>query len=200
MGELAGGALPPLAAHEWGDAEYAAFGALLGVPGEKVPRAGSGHRFDPLAFDVIGVMARHPELARHFLRFNGYLAQRGELDVRARELAILRVAARRRSAYEWAEHADSAGEAGISAAEIEAAAAGPGGFDGDDRLVLEATDQLLDEGRIAPGTWADLCERLGLHPAMELIFVVGSYSLLATAFATWGLEPRPGSPELPPVD
>lgn len=36
--------LAPLAANDWGDEEYAAFGALLGVPGEKVPRAGSGTR------------------------------------------------------------------------------------------------------------------------------------------------------------
>ncbi len=34
--------LHPLAAEQWGEAEYAAFGKLLGMPGDKVPRAGSG--------------------------------------------------------------------------------------------------------------------------------------------------------------
>lgn len=47
--------LAPLTADEWGDDEYAAFGALLGLPGEKVPRAGSGHPADPLKFDIIGL-------------------------------------------------------------------------------------------------------------------------------------------------
>lgn len=83
-----------------GEAEYAAFGALLGMPGNKVPRAGSGEPHDPLRFDIIGLLARHPKMARAFLTFNGFLLQRGELPARLRELAILRVAHTRRSAYE----------------------------------------------------------------------------------------------------
>ena len=59
--------LTPLPAEEWGEAEYEAYGALLGLPGDKVPRAGSGHRYDPLHFDVVGVLVRHPALARRFL-------------------------------------------------------------------------------------------------------------------------------------
>ncbi len=80
--------LAPLTADEWGDDEYSAFGALLGLPGEQVPRAGSGHAADPLKFDIIGLLARHPKMARRFLTFNGWLLQRGELPVRLREIAI----------------------------------------------------------------------------------------------------------------
>ncbi len=40
--------LPPLPAEAWGEAEYAAFDALLGMPGDKVPRAGSGDPYDPV--------------------------------------------------------------------------------------------------------------------------------------------------------
>ena len=36
--------LLPLTADEWGADEYAAVGALFGIPGEEVPRAGSGTR------------------------------------------------------------------------------------------------------------------------------------------------------------
>ena len=38
--------LAQLTAEEWGDKEYAAYGALMGLPGDKVPRAGSGHAAD----------------------------------------------------------------------------------------------------------------------------------------------------------
>ena len=53
--------LAPLTADEWGDDEYSAFGALLGLPGEQVPRAGSGHAADPLKFDIIGLARTPPE-------------------------------------------------------------------------------------------------------------------------------------------
>lgn len=106
--------LAPLTADEWGDDEYAAFGALLGPAGRKgAPRAGSGHPADPLKFDIIGLLARHPKMARRFLTFNGWLLQRGELPLRLRELAVLRVALTRRSAFFWGEHAKVATEGGV---------------------------------------------------------------------------------------
>ena len=188
--------LSPLPAEEWGDAEYEAFGALLGAPGDQVPRAGSGHRYDPLHFDVVGVLVRHPAMAREFLRFNAFLGQRGELEPRLRELAILRVAARERSAYEWAEHVRIAADTGCCADEIDRAGAGPAGFDGDDRLVLEATDELVDAGRLSAATWSSLADRLGERAAIELLFVVGTYRMLAASFTTWDLQPRPGSAPL----
>ena len=76
-------------------------------------------------------------------------------------------------------------------------AAGNDGFDGDDLLVLEATDELLVAGRAAPETWQRLVDELGTHQAMELIFVVGTYAMLAMACDTWALVPPPGSAQLP---
>lgn len=55
--------LVPLTADEWSDDEYAAVGALMGIPGEDVPRAGSGHARDPMNFDIIGALVRHPKMA-----------------------------------------------------------------------------------------------------------------------------------------
>lgn len=159
--------LAPLTAEEWGDDEYAAFGALLGVPGEKVPRAGSGHSADPLNFDIIGLLARHPKMARRFLTFNGWLLQRGELPLRLRELAILRVAHTRQSTFFWAEHTKVATEGGVPSEDIALLADGNEGFTGNDRLVLEATDQLLDFGHADASTWQRLTDGLGTHQAMS---------------------------------
>lgn len=189
--------LRPLTADEWGDDEYAAFGTLLGLPGDKVPRAGSGHPADPLHFDIIGLLARHPKMARRFLAFNGWLLQRGELSLRLRELAILRVAQTRQSEFFWAEHNKVASEGGVPPEDIALLADGNADFTGDDRLVLEATDELLAHGRADASTWRRLTDAVGTHQAMELIFVVGTYAMLAMAFQTWGLAPPPGSPPLP---
>lgn len=187
----------PLPADRWGDPEYAAFGALLGMPADKVPRAGSGHAYDPLNFDVVGLLAHHPAMAQVFLRFNGFLLQHGELPARLRELVILRVAHRHRSAFEWGQHVRMGAAVGISAADITALAAGNNGFDGPDRVVLDATDELIEHGRASWSTWQALVDGLGEHAAMELIFVVGTYTMTAMAFGTWGLQPQPGSAALP---
>jgi len=189
--------LAPLTADEWGDDEYAAFGALLGLPGEKVPRAGSSHTADPLKFDIIGLLARHPKMARRFLAFDGWLLQRGELHVRLRELAILRIAHARRSTFFWGEHVKVATEGGVPQEDIARLADGNDGFAGADRLVLDATDELLTHCSADAPTWQRLTEELGTHQAMELIFVVGTYAMLAMAFDTWRLAPPAGSAPLP---
>ena len=197
MGETPIASFGALMADEWGDAEYEAFGALLGLPGEQVPRAGSGHRFDPLNFSVVGHMVRNTALARSFFRFNSYLLQRSPLDARLREMAILRVALRRRAAYEWGQHVKSARANGMTDAELGALISGNDGFTGADRLVLEATDALLENGKLDPSTWAALLDEVGVESGMDLIFVVGTYAMLAMAFDTWGLVPEPGSEPLP---
>jgi alkylhydroperoxidase family enzyme len=189
--------LTPLDVGEWGDDEYAAVGALFGMSGEQVPRAGSGDVRDPTKFDILGVLARHPRMAREFLVYNAYLLQRGELALRLRELAILRLAHKRRSAFFWGEHVRVATAGGLSEDDIAALARGNDEFGGVDRLVLEATDEMLADGRARPATWNRLVEELGTHEAMELIFVVGTYGMLAMACDTWKLLPPSGSAKLP---
>ena len=110
--------LLPLGVDEWGDDEYAAVGALFGLPADDVPRAGSGQHRDPSKFDILGVLARHPAMAREFLAYNGFLLQRGELPLRLRELAILRLAHVRQSAFFWGEHVRVALAGGLSEDDI----------------------------------------------------------------------------------
>lgn len=189
--------LAPLTADEWGDDEYAAVGALMGIPGEDVPRAGSKEPRDPLNFDILGVLARHPKMARKFLGYNAFLLQQGELPVRLRELAVLRLAYLRRSSFFWGEHVRIAKAGGLSDADISRLTLGSGEFDGLDRLVLQTTDELLDRGRATPDSWRRLVDGLGTHRAMELIFVLGTYAMLAMACDTWQLAAPPGSAQLP---
>ena len=189
--------LLPLTADEWGDDEYAAVGALFGMPGDEVPRAGSGDPRDPMNFDILGVLARHPAMAREFLVYNAFLLQRGELPLRLRELAVLRLAHARRSAFFWGEHVRVAKAGGLTDEDVAGIARGNDDFDGVDRLVLEATDEMLADGRAKPEIWQRLVDVVGTHQAMELVFVVGTYAMLAMACDTWALVPPPGSAQLP---
>jgi 4-carboxymuconolactone decarboxylase len=190
--------LTPLPAHEWGTAEYDAFGTLMGVPGDKVPRAGSGHRFDPLNHTVVGLLVHHPELAKAFFAFNSYQLQRNSLPIRWRELAILRVAAQRRSGYEWAQHVKITLDANaLTETEIDQLGRGNDGFDGADLAVLDATDELLSHHRLGDESWAALHDLLTPHQVTDLIFIVGTYAMLAMAFDSWRLQPEPGMALLP---
>lgn len=62
--------------------------------------------------------------------------------------------------------------------------------------MLGATDELIRDGRAGEATWQRLTDELGTHQAMELIFVVGTYAMLAMAFDTWRLAPPAGSAHL----
>jgi len=194
-GDIGAVDLSPLPPEQWGDDEYAAYGSLLGLSGEQVPRAGSGHAYDPMNFSVVRTFVRHSALAKAFWRFNGYQLQRNSLPLRWRELAILRVAHRRQSAYEWGQHVKIALEGGITDDEIARLALGNDGFEGGDLLVLRATDALLIDGRIDQSLLVD--GDLDTHQVMDLIFLVGTYSMLAAAFETWQLEPEPDTAPLP---
>jgi 4-carboxymuconolactone decarboxylase len=191
--------LPPLRPEDWGEPEYDAYGSLLGIPGERVPRAGSGHRYDPLNFSVVGTFMHHPELAKNFLAFNNYQLQRGSLSVRWRELAILRVAHLRQSAYEWGQHVRMALEGDITTDEIDQLARGNDGFEGIDRLILEATDELLTDGRIGDVVLGRINDSLDTRQVMDLVFIVGTYNMLAMAFDTWRLVPEVDTAPLPPL-
>ena len=56
------------------------------------------------ASNILGTFVNHPDLTKEFLKFNVHLLFHSTLPPRLRELAILRVAHRTDSAYEWMQH------------------------------------------------------------------------------------------------
>ena len=96
--------------------------------------------------------------------------------------------------YEWVQHVALAPRVEITAEEIEAIALGA---DADvwsplEADLLRATDQLLDHYRIDDETWRRLQEQLDESQLLEVTFVVGTYTCLAMAFNSIGLELDPG--------
>jgi alkylhydroperoxidase family enzyme len=145
--------------------------------------------------NVLGLLGHHAELGGAWLAYNGVLLDRPLLDARHRELVILRVAWRARSHYEWAQHARMALGLGFSRAQLEAIGRGPDDpiWDGFDRLLLRATDQLVDRHRLDDATWAELASRFDTRELLEFLFVAGSYLCLAMVFNSVALQPDPES-------
>jgi alkylhydroperoxidase family enzyme len=136
---------------------------------------------------------RHPRLAGPFLAYNNVLLFAPTLEPRTRELLILRVAARTRADYEWAQHVRMAARAGVTPNEITAVRDGtdPSGWSPLETALLAAADELVDDHRVGDDTWARLAEHFDDKQLIELVFVVGTYTALAMAFNSFGLELDP---------
>jgi alkylhydroperoxidase family enzyme len=183
--------LAPLPRDEWDDDARAALRHGIGRDAAESFFA-SGPDAPPVP-TVLGTLLRHPKLAGPFLAYNFVLLQQSTLEHRWRELMVLRVAWRTRADYEWVQHVRIAEAIGISRAEVEAIAGAPvadpwSAFEAD---LLAATDQLVDDHIIDDATWDRLAAHLDERQLVELVFVVGTYTALAMAFNSFGLELDP---------
>jgi alkylhydroperoxidase family enzyme len=143
----------------------------------------------PKGLNVLGTLAHHPTLARDYHTFNGHILFASTLSARQRELLVLRVAAVRRSTYEWKQHVVLGGDAGLTPEEIDRIAEGPDapGWTPIDRAMVRAVDELVADARIADPTWAALAAELDTRQLMDLVFTVGAYEVLAMALRSFGV-------------
>ncbi|MEB2345241.1 MAG: carboxymuconolactone decarboxylase family protein [Deltaproteobacteria bacterium] len=155
-------------------------------------RFGSG----PL-LNIFRTLAHHPKLMKRWLVFGNHVLARSTLAPRERELAILRIGWLCRSGYEWGQHAVIARQSGVSEAEIERVADGPGapGWSDADRTLLRAVDELRADAFVSDPTWAALGNHFSTQQVLDLVFAVGQYQLVSMALNTLGVQPD--SPELP---
>jgi alkylhydroperoxidase family enzyme len=188
----AGPRLAPLPEDRWDDDVRAALQAGFGK--EATDRfLADGPDAVPVP-NALSTLLHHPGLAGPFLAFNRVLLFTPSLAPRLRELMVLRVAVRTRSTYEWVQHVRLAQGCGVTEAEIDAIARGAGAdatWSPLEADLLAATDELIDRFRIDDRTWARLAEHLDERQLVEVVFVVGTYTCLAMAFNSFGLELDP---------
>ena len=122
-----------------------------------------------------------------------------QLDARLRELAILQVARLRGAAYEWEQHLGISRAAGVSAEQVAAIEAGQTGadcFDATQRLVLQATTRLAEDGTLEASLVERLLAVLPPRELVELLLAAGVYEALAKLMNALDLESEgPIAPE-----
>ena len=120
------------------------------------------------------------------------------LSDRARELAILALAAIRRSDFEWYAHERIGRRAGLSDSELAALRDGRSAetFSEHERAVLDATRALARMGDLDDEAFAAAQSALGREVLAELVVLVGYYDLLALSLRVWR-TPLPAG-ETPP--
>lgn len=137
------------------------------------------------ALNVYRTMAHHPALLTAWAPLRQHVVKDNALGPELTEVVILRAGFRLGSAYEWAHHVSRALALGFSDARINAIRGVPQRSTGLDGLIIEAVDALLDEHRLSETQEAALAEAIGRTAVMDLIAMVGFYSVLGYLLKTY---------------
>ena len=120
------------------------------------------------------------------------------LDDRCREIAILAVAARWRSAFEWYAHEAVARAAGLTDADLAAILDDqPGVLAGREAVVAKTTAALAARGDLDDAEYREATAELGPGGLFELLTLVGYYATLALQLRVFRL-PAPAETPFPP--
>lgn len=127
------------------------------------------------------LMVHEPRLGAALQKLGGVILYRGSLSARAREIAILCVAAHQQSAFERSAHEKIGHSAGLTDAEM-AAIAGRAPLelaDAKEACVLSVSRALLEAGDLDDDDYAAASSVLGEAGMIELSTVIGYYSMVA---------------------
>lgn len=130
---------------------------------------------------TISVLAHRPAMLATFLPWARVLAREGVLDRRDHEILALRASINCRSAFEWGEHLLFARDAGLTDVEIDQVVAGADapGWSLHDAALVRAADQLHFGCDIDDATWTVLAARYDAPSLVEIVYVVGQYTMLS---------------------
>jgi 4-carboxymuconolactone decarboxylase len=126
-------------------------------------------------------MLYSPEIGLALQALGAAIRFEGALPGRAREIAILAVAAHNKCEFEWSSHEAVGRALGLRDREIDAIRAGRAGDFEDplEREVLFVSRAILSEGDLADADYAHAQGKLGANGLVELTTLIGYYCLLA---------------------
>jgi alkylhydroperoxidase family enzyme len=147
---------------------------------------------------VYRTFARHPKLYPPRQILSEYIRTKSTLSGRVREMLILRIGWRCRSAYEWAAHAPAGRRAGLTDAQIRMLATdGYDGWSASDRAIVRAADELFDADTIADDTWKALDDQFDERQLLDVLITTGGYRMVSMALNTFGVPAEPNSEPFP---
>jgi alkylhydroperoxidase family enzyme len=150
---------------------------------------------------TMATLAHHPALFTAFLGWASALALAGVLSKRDHEILALRTAWRCRSVFEWAEHVEFARRAGLNDNEISAIArpVADQAWSARETSLLDAADELAAENTISDSVWSALASQFDHRELVEILFVVGRYTMLSLVANAAGVAVPADSATFPPA-
>ena len=146
------------------------------------------------------VWLQSPELASRAQFLGEFVRYDTTLTPRLSELAILIVARHWTSQYEWAVHSAEAAKAGVPVPVIEdiAARRRPKFTSQDELAVYDFSTALLATHAVPDGVYAASVAALGERTTVELVGVLGYYTLVAMTLSAFAVDPLVGGATLAP--
>lgn len=179
--------LPPQRPDELDDQARALYDTLTGGPRAAGPRLFSLVDDEGRLLGPFGPMLVNPVIGTAVQQVGAVLRFGGELAPRVREVAILAVAAQRRSAYEWYAHSAVATSLGLGDPELEALRTGavPHSLPPVEQLVATVVTELLERRNLDDAVHDRARDQLGVSGFGELVALIAYYDGLALSMSAW---------------
>jgi alkylhydroperoxidase family enzyme len=134
------------------------------------------------------VMAQHPALYQVFVPVIEKVIARTNLPPRDRQILVLRTLALCEEVYESTHHAHISHGAGLTEADIEAARTDGASLSPFEHVLVKAASELVRGHCISDATWAALGECYSQVQKMEVVGLVGTYTMLAMIMRSYGVQ------------
>ena len=143
---------------------------------------------------VFQALLNSPDICSPMSQMGEYIRYNSPLDPAIREIAILATARENGSEYEWAQHEPVAREAGVSDEVIDAIRSGraPMGIPAKEGVFAQAARELVRDGTLGDRTFQAVEHLLGPLQTVDLIVLVGYYSMVSRAIKALGVELEEG--------
>jgi 4-carboxymuconolactone decarboxylase len=144
------------------------------------------------------VWLKNPGLAEHAQALGAYARFNSSLPPRLSELAIIITGAFWKANYEWFAHAPLAMKAGIDPAAIEAIRTGrkPSFTKSDEQAIYDFVSEMVATKRVSNATFERAKKELGESGVIDLVGIVGYYSLVSVTLNAFEL-PLPDGEKVP---
>lgn len=154
----------------------------------------------PAAGGPFGLWLRTPELADRANKFGTFVRTETTVPRRLSELAIMIIARHWTAHYEWSAHEGHVLKAGLERNILEEIRERrrPEFSNQDEALVYDLTLELQIDRALSDATYARAVEMLGEQTVLDLVTIIGFYTMLAIVLAAFRVDiPDGGTPPLP---
>ena len=147
---------------------------------------------------VYRTFAQHPKLYPPRQILSEYIRTKSTLSPRVREMLILRIGWRCRSAYEWAAHAPAGRRAGLTDDQIRMLARDAyDGWSAADAAIVRAADELFTDDTLSDATWKALDDQFDDRQLLDVLVTTGGYRMVSMVLNTFGVPAEPNSEAFP---
>lgn len=148
----------------------------------------------PAPINIFKMMAHAETVLKPVMKLGGTLLGKLELDPKVRELCLLHAVNLEGGEYEWGQHVPVALALGSNQAQIDALRAGDDGadcFSDLERAVLRFTREVIVDVGASQQALDAVRQYLSDREVVELIVMVGFYTMLARLTETLAIEEDP---------